>query len=175
MSLIHLINGRGQLGRAMRTHLADKNFYSDLKKTLISDVYIYHTWIFEDKSEKTQKTEYKKFESYVKINNEKYIIFTSTYSEKDNWYNHYKHHAESFLLNNCKKCLIIRIPTIIGKGICQKIKDDEVQAFGKLYLTTLDNAAKKVLELSTYSGLSKYKTIKGQFVDAKIVEALYNI
>ena len=57
-------------------------------------------------------------------------------------------------LNPLCICFEPTIPTIIGKGICQKIKDNEVQAFGKLYLTTLDNAAKKVLELSTYKILS---------------------
>jgi len=173
--MIHFINGRGQLGEAMKYCISDNEFYSEIKKKLTDDIFIYHTWIVEDKSERTQKNEYEKFKIYVKNNSEKHILFTSTYSEKENWYNYYKQLAESFLIYHCKKCLVIRIPTIIGNGICKKLKNNEVNVFGELNLISVDNAARKILELSTYDGLIKCKTIPGEKVKAATISSLYKI
>tara|TARA_X000001036_G_scaffold133070_1_gene125906 strand:- start:225 stop:746 length:522 start_codon:yes stop_codon:yes gene_type:complete len=173
--MIKLINGRGQLGDAMKKHLRNVSFYKKIKKNLNREVLLYHTWIFEDKSKIKQKQQFQKFISFIEKNKEKHIVFTSTYSEKENWYNHYKQLAEAFLISNCKSCLVIRIPTIIGKGICEKIKNSEVNVYGKMNLISLDKAAKEILNLCSYEGLIKSVTIQGEKIKAKTVKALYSI
>ena len=89
--MIKLINGRGQLGNKLR------EVSSSYKKTK-EEVLIYHTWNIEDKSRDTQKKEYEKFKNFVTLNKNKKIIFISTYSEKENWYNHYKQVSEAFFI-----------------------------------------------------------------------------
>jgi hypothetical protein len=162
---IKLINGRGQLGNS----LAEELTFLEEKK---DDILIYHTWNTEDKSRDTQKKEYEKFKNFVDLNQNKKIIFISTYSEKENWYNHYKQLSEAFLSLNCEKSISLRIPIIIGKGVLQKIKKNEVTAYGKMELITTHRAAQEILKYVDYIGLIRNFRILGEKMSAVTVESI---
>ena len=107
--MIHLINGRGQLGEQLKQVL--------INHQTSEEVYIYHTWNVQDKAEMPQQEEYKKLQSFVDTHCNQKIIFISTKSEKETWYTHYKQLAEAYVLLHCKQSIIVRLPTIVGKGI----------------------------------------------------------
>ena len=79
--MIHLIGGRGQLGSKIKFLIDSKNVQFD------DEIFIYHTWQVIDKSEDIQKLEYDKFVNFVDNHIDEKIVFISTYSQKDNFYN----------------------------------------------------------------------------------------
>lgn len=162
--MIQLIDGKGQLGTALNDLI--------IKDKPKGDAIIYHTWNFMDKSEDVQRECYEKFKKFVEENKNSKIIFTSTYSQTENPYNFYKQLSESYLINNTEKGYVIRLPILIGKGICQKFKDEEVDAFGDMELMTLEDSAKEVLKFAESSKLIRNLTIKGATVPASIVKNL---
>lgn len=137
--MIQLINGRGQLGTELKKQLETKNSISDKNAT------IYHTWNFLDKSEETQKKEFEKFKEFLKNKNDYPLIFISTYSQQNNPYNYYKQLSEAYLINNFSGGYVIRLPVLIGKGICQKLKDNEAEPYGEIELMSVEKAAKQVI------------------------------
>jgi len=159
--MIHLSNGRGQLGRELQKFPLEQ--YTE-------EVYIYHTWNVEDKSELIQVKEYEKFQEFVDKHTDKKIIFTSTYSIKENWYNQYKQLAEAYLLINCDNGIVIRLPTLIGKGILQEFKNKNTKAYGEMNLISVHDAAIKILEKVKYNGLVKSFRVKGEIVQAKTIK-----
>jgi|18_taG_2_1085343.scaffolds.fasta_scaffold15925_2 hypothetical protein len=165
--MIQLIDGYGQLGTKLKELLQKipKHLHDE-------DVLIYHTWNIDDKSAYSQKKEYDKFIDFVDFNIDKKIIFISTYSQKENFYNHYKQLATAYLISNCKKGLVIKLPTIIGKGVCREIKNKDIKAYGQMELITLTHAAKSILDLIMYDGLLKVINIDGEKIQAKLVEAI---
>jgi len=166
--MIKLINGRGQIGEQLKKDLSKHN-------RIMEDVYIYHTWNVFDKSKSVQLEEYKKFIVFVDKHKDKKIIFTSTYSEKENWYNHYKQLSEVYLMANSKKSLVLKIPTIIGKGVCKKIKEEEIEPYGIMELVTIEDVSKKVIELCSYGGHIKSFRMNGELISAKIVHSLFKV
>jgi hypothetical protein len=86
---IKLINGRGQLGTALK-NLIDKE-----KPTL--EAIIHHTWEWVDRSEETQKKYYEDFKELVDKNPDSKIIFVSTTSKANNNYVLYKQISEKYL------------------------------------------------------------------------------
>lgn len=163
---IKLINGRGQLGEELKSQCSRLPAPEE-------DIFIYHTWNIDDKNKQTQEKEYEKFMRFVDINKDKKIIFISTYSEKENWYNHYKQLSEAYLSLNCKKGISLRIPTIIGKGILKKLKDASVTAYGDMELITRVQAAKEVLNYVSYNGLIKNFRINGEKISAVTIESIF--
>ena len=165
--MITLIDGYGQLGSKLNelSQQKPKDFCKE-------DVIIYHTWNVDDKSEDAQRKEYDRFVNFTDLNQNKKIIFISTYSQKENFYNHYKQLASAYLVSNCTKALVVKLPTIVGKGVCRKIKNKEVKAYGQMELTTLNSAAETILELTRYDGLLKVMNIEGEKIQAKLVEAI---
>ena len=125
--MIKLINGRGQLGSKLV-------FLEEVKKD--TEIFIYHTWNIDDKSEKTQQEEYHKFIKFVDTHKNSKIIFISTLSDKSNFYTFYKLKSENYLLSKNCDGIIIRLPTIIGKGIFQKFRDDSAMPYGYFSLCT---------------------------------------
>ena len=168
--MIHLLNGRGQLGRELQKLPL---------KECPEEVYIYHTWNVGDKSELVQAREYEKFQEFVAQYANKKIIFISTYSTQENWYNHYKQLAEACLLINCINGYIIRLPTLIGKpldtGILQGFRNGETEAYGEMELISIQDAAMEIFRRVTYSGLVRSFRVKGEIASAKLVKELLRV
>ena len=80
--------------------------------------------------------------------------------------------AEAFLTLNCEKGFSIRLPTIIGKGILDKIKNEKVEAFGQMELITLKTAIETVINFLDYDGVIKVFTISGEKISASIAESI---
>jgi hypothetical protein len=163
--VIQLIDGKGQLGTALNDLIIKE-------KRLKTDAIIYHTWNFLDKSEDVQKKCYGKFKEFVDKNNNSRIIFISTYSQTENYYNFYKQLSESYLVNNTEKGYVIRLPTLIGKGICQKFKEENVEAFGEMELMTIEDAAKEILKITESSPLIKNIRVYGDKISARLAKNL---
>ena len=152
-----LIDGKGQLGER-------------LKNTVDLDVIVYHTWNFLDKSEKTQLKEYMKFLKFIS-RAPKNVLFISTLSNSNNPYVRYKRQAEEDVLL-MPDSTVIRFPNLIGKGICQRLRDDEAKPYGKIELMTLDDAASKIIDVATEKKRERIYDFHGEEVSAELV---YNL
>ena len=159
--MIKLINGKGQMGDILRKniHLVDLDKY----------VYIYHTWNIDDKSIEVQKKEYEKFKKFVNKYKYNRIVFISTASHKESEYVKYKQLSESFLIENCKDCVILKFPTLIGKGVFYDFKNGTKEPEGEMEIMSLKEAAEKILEKINYSGVLKSFYFKGHKIDANLV------
>jgi hypothetical protein len=166
---IQLIDGMGQLGEVLSNKI---NKIQCEKPT-----FIYHTWNVWDRSYEKQKNNYDVFVEFVLKHRQDKIIFVSTYSEENNFYVHFKQLAEAFLLSNHKDSVIIRLPNLIGnKGILRKMRDRQVQPYGKIKFVTLEDAADQILKLINYDGCVKSFCMSGESVSAKLVnEILYRV
>ncbi len=165
---IKLANGRGQLGTALKTKIVDQH-----PKQVI---HLYHTWNIDDKTEPTQRVEYNKFKNFVDKQGHEKIIFISTKSEKDSSYVYYKHLAESYLIQNCNKCLVLRFPTIVGsKGTLQQLKYKKIKPYGIMELMSLNEMCEKIIDNLYYTGSSKILSFNGQKITAKLICELLNI
>jgi uncharacterized protein YegL len=163
--MIKLINGKGQLGDALSKLIKEIETKEDLQ--------IYHTWNFLDKSKETQKNCFEKFKKFINENNNSKTIFISTYLQAENNYTLYKKLAEKYLLENTQDGYIIRLPNLIGKGICQRFRDEKTEAFGEIELITIEEAAKKVLEISQSKTLTnRLQRINGTIIPASVVKKL---
>ena len=164
--MIQLINGRGQLGKKLQEVIEKEKIISS------SDIKIYHTWNISDKSKNTQSECFNNFKKFVNENSSSKIIFTSTYSQTDNFYNYFKQMAEAYLLNNNERGYVIRLPTIIGKGVCEKFRNDELEAYGKMELISLEDAAKEILKMVQLESTVRNFRIEGTVIPAEIVKEL---
>lgn len=162
--MIKLIDGKGQLGNALDILIR--------KEKQNTTTIIYHTWNFLDKSEKTQKECYEKFKKFVDENSNSKIVFISTYLQTKDYYTFYKQLSEEYLLKNNQNGYIVKLPTLIGKGICQKFRDNETEAFGEMEIITIEDAARSVLEFSKNNSLIKSIKVEGTQIPAKIVKNL---
>ena len=159
--MIKLINGRGQIGSFLNQNI--DSFFSN------EETFIYHTWNIENKSEECQKIEYDKFISFAKENIDKRIIFISTTSEKESAYVKYKQMSESYLLQNSSNCLVLRFPTLIGKGVFHGFKNGQKQPFGEMNIATIKQACDFIVENINYTGFSKIRSLDGHKISAKLV------
>ena len=156
--MIKLINGRGQLGSGLGY--------------LNEDILIYHTWNISDKSQKTQRKEYLKFIKFVELNKDSKIIFISTSSTKDNWYNFYKLKSEAYLITNTAAGVVIKLPTLIGKGIFEKLKNNEAVPSGNFNLSTIDEALKFIQRCAFEETIVRTHILQGEKVSAAVVHSL---
>jgi hypothetical protein len=142
--MITLINGRGQLGKVLQQRIN--------KDMVGEEIFIYHTWNIIDKSETIQKACYDKFVDFVNGHQDKRTLFISTYSQTNNPYNYYKQLSEAFLLSNTERGSVVRLPTLIGKGICENFRKGLSEAYGEMELISLNDAADAILsELTSHS------------------------
>jgi len=162
--MIHLVNGRGQLGEVLKHSLNSVS--------VSEEIYIYHTWNIEVKGEVEQRREYDKLVSFVDEKKNNKIIFISTASTTDSWYTHYKQLAESYLLQNCSNGMVLRLPCFIGKGPVANFKEPSVKAFGVMELVSLEQAADYILSMITYDGLIKCHTLVGDKIPAQTVKEI---
>lgn len=161
--MIRLINGRGQLGNALSELISEKDFPENLV--------IYHTWNFLDKSKETQRECYETFKRFVDENGGEKIIFISTYSESRNHYTYFKHMSEEYLSKNNSNGYIIRLPNLVGKGICENLRGD-AKPFGEIELMTIEEAAKEVLDFAQPDQSTRNLRVEGTIIPTKLVKKL---
>jgi hypothetical protein len=164
--MIELIDGKGQLGKTLQELIKNE------KEIYTEEAVIYHTWNVLDKTEVIQQECYKKFIDFVDKNRDKKIIFISTYSQTDNFYNYYKQLSEAYLLTNSNNGYVIRLPILLGKGICEKFKNSEVEAYGEMELMNLEDAAIEILKIIKTKPLIRNFRIKGAILPAKLAKEL---
>ena len=179
--MIILNNGKGQLGEALLDY-ANSNTLHDKTARLVlegkspaeADINIYHTWNMGDKNNKQiQKECLDKFKLFVDNNQHSKIIFTSTYSEQNNLYNLYKQKAEGYLLSNHDNGFIIKLPVLLGKGICQKLKDNKTTPYGSVELMTLQEAASAIIRIAIKNAyVNRVFRLHGTHIPATLVHAL---
>lgn len=156
-----LVNGRGQLGDLLTKRLSDI-------KTIPGN--LYHTWNFEDKSEETQQKEYNKLITFLTNHSFKKIIFISTKAALGNPYTNYKRLAEQYIIENTKDYLIIRLPNLIGKGICNRFKKDEnIKPFGYIEFLSIEDACNGIITNINKDGLIE---LSGETISAKLTQKL---
>tara|TARA_R110002110_G_scaffold225990_2_gene440195 strand:+ start:226 stop:747 length:522 start_codon:yes stop_codon:yes gene_type:complete len=170
--MILLKNGRGQLGTSLAGRISKSNYryrYST------EDIFIYHTWDMDNKNdEDIQKQCLTKFKLFIDNNKDNKIIFVSTYSEQSNLYNLYKQKAEGYLLSNHDSGIVIKLPVLLGKGICQKLKDKKIPPYGDIELMTVEEAATSIISIAVTCGNNKNRIyrLNGTYVPATLVSAL---
>ena len=136
-----LLNGRGQLGKSL-TPFLDKH----------PDVEIYHTWNFLDKSALVQAEEVKKFKKYLSKSDKK-VIFISTTTQEDTSYLRCKRAAEELVLTHSEDNLVIRLPSIIGKGVFEGLRENNLQPYGIVRFVSLPEATVFILNSIGMSGI----------------------
>ena len=81
--------------------------------------------------------------------------------------------AEAYLLNNHReRGYIIRLPTLIGKGICNRFRNGEANAIGEIELMSIKDAIKKILEIAKSDLLIRNVRISGEKISANLVKRL---
>jgi hypothetical protein len=173
--MIILKNGRGQLGEALQAYL------NNIKIIPTEDVFIYHTWDMDsDKNNVTAQREcFARFREFVHFNSRKKIFFISTYSSKHNYYNVFKQQCESYLMVNGDQGYSIKLPTLTGKGICDKLKKGTAGPYGEIELMTPKQAARKILSIveevlmmDEKEAISKTYRLYGTQIPAELVQDL---
>jgi len=160
-----LINGRGQLGKALKKYL---KLYKHV------DCIIYHTWNMIDKSEEGQRQSCLDFMKFVRKNDKKKIVFISTTHPIHCHYMEYKNLSEIFLWNYTNDGVVIRLPSLIGKGkIYDKCKKGIKLKNGYINIDTIDNAAKTILSL--VDSKERLNVINGEKVHSDIIQELINV
>ena len=173
--MIILKNGRGQLGEALTVQLPK------LKIIPTEKVFIYHTWdMVSDKNNiEAQRECFARFREFVHFNSRKKIFYISTYSSKHNFYNVYKQQCESYLMLNSDQGYNIKLPTLTGKGICNKLKNGTAKPYGEIELMTPKEAARQILNIveevltiDIKEPISKTYRIEGTKIPANLVQEL---
>ena len=100
-----LINGRGQLGKALKKYL---KLYKHI------DCTIYHTWNMADKSKKAQQKAATDFMKFVVSHANDKVVFISTTHPVHCHYTEFKMISERFLWNATNDGVVIRLPSLIG-------------------------------------------------------------
>ncbi len=155
-----LINGRGQVGETLKS------------RNIESDWIIYHTWNFLDKDEKIQVQEVKQFILFVNKHKAEKIVFISTKAINNNPYVRCKRYAEEYLQKNSNTYKIIRLPNILGRGICQKLKDKTVKPYGDIELIDLWKACEYIEGSILDKRINQTYEVPGTIIPA---ELLYKI
>jgi hypothetical protein len=159
--MVKLINGRGQLG----DQLSLIEWPDDVEG------FIYHTWNIDNSSEEIQSEEYKKFVRFVDAHKDDKIYFISTKQGKQKNYLHYKLKSELYLIENCRSGHIIRIPKIIGKGICASFREGLLIPFlEEEEIITARDAAAAILDKMRDD--SVINIVKGSILDKWMI---YNL
>ena len=150
---MRLVNGRGQLGEALA------------RLDVPSDAIVYHTWNCTDKSEAAQRACYDRFLAFREANPGR-LVFISTSTENDSPYLTYKRKAEPFADG------VVRLPTLIGRGICERMRDDPmVDIWGVMELLSVTHAALDVVDYIN-AERTDVLSVRGTMVPASLVAEL---
>jgi hypothetical protein len=158
--MVKLIDGLGQLGsKLQRVKREDR------------DCIIYHTWNIDDGSEGAQRKEYEKFVDFADANKDEKVFFISTKQGKEEHYLHYKLRAELYLLEKIRAGHIIRIPKLIGKGLCQSFRDGYILPFAEPEeIITAEDAAIQIMNMLDTD--RKMNVVVGEWMDKRTI---YNL
>ena len=167
--MIKLVNGRGQLGDALAARTEKVRIASR------EDIYIYHTWNIDDKSEQAQRRCFEELMAFVSRNLKEKIIFVSTTSNRESHYVHYKQLAEAYLLSHCPNSLVIRLPMIIGKGAVRQLKENTIKPYGTMELISLSDACEQIIKCVYYKGLRKCISVSGEKISATTVYKILSV
>ena len=102
-------------------------------------------------------------------------MFISTKSQTNNWYVHYKNLSEAFLVSNFENSVVLRFPTLVGKGILQELKSNKVEPYGIMELMSVEKAVDIITQNLTHSGLQKILSFEGEKISAKLVQKILQI
>jgi hypothetical protein len=172
--MINLTNGRGQLGNALAKIIENieppvwgNGLHSSKKQ-----VHIYHTWNIDDKSEEVQAQCFQELMSFTNRHLKDRVVFISTMSQKESYYVKYKHLAEAHVLSHCEDSVVVRLPTIIGKGAVEKLKTKEIVPYGTMEIMSIEEACHQILRCVSYKGLLKIVSLDGEKIRAKTVQQI---
>lgn len=149
-----LIDGYGQIGTALKS------------MNSVADVSIYHKWNFLNKVKRVQRNCVCEFIEYVDDHPEEKIVFISTATANKTPYLEAKRFAENHLLKNTDNGIVIKLPCIIGKGVCQKFKEKAILPYGAIELITIAGAVNAILD--NLNG-SRIVQVKGDLIKAQTV------
>lgn len=139
-----LINGRGQLGKAL----------SSCRSLFDHDVIVYHTWNFINKDDQTQKLELDKLRLFLESTpSNKKVVFISTSTQTDTPYLTAKRAAEKIVLEHNACNLVLRLPCIIGKGAFSGIRDGSLKPFGEITFTSMNEVCDFICDNIQNSGI----------------------
>ncbi len=170
--MITLTNGRGQLGEALQKEILR------LQSNKWPNFIVYHTWdVWNKEDEIIQKKCFTDFVEFFEKN--KYtktrVVFISTASEKVNHYTHYKRSAESYLFLNSHDGIVIHLPTLIGKGVCQNMRDKTIGPYGVMELISVKNAAIEVTKILENGFWDRFHRVVGTKIPAHLAYDLINL
>ena len=154
-----LIDGFGQLG----------NELSKLSNDSI-DCTIYHKWDIVDKSEKRQIECFAEFIDYVDAHRDEKIVFISTLHENYCKYLHYKIKAELYLLEQTNTGKVIRLPYMIGKGLCTRMRNCEHVTAGLIEIASVHDIASRIIDSVAID--SRMIFLHGHWMDAILARDL---
>ena len=104
------------------------------------------------------------------VNEEKSISLPTLKSKSINYYTEYKKLAETLVEEVCKSYLIIRLPNLLGKGICSRFKEEkDILAIGQIELLTIDDAIKLIINNIKYNSNSIVE-LQGTNIDASLLQ-----
>ena len=91
----------------------------------------------------------------------------------------YKKKSEDLLLSSTTNSFVVRLPTIIGKGMFQKLKDKEVKPLGSFKLNSIEMAVNLIESVALHSSsvgldsiVKREYNLNYEVVSAKIVKSL---
>jgi hypothetical protein len=157
--MLILFDGKGQLGTVLEKHINE----------IDREVHIHHKWNFLDKSEEKQRQIYKTFEKYVDAHRNDEVYFISTAINNQSSYLEYKRKAESYLLKNCVNGHVIRLPNMLGRGICNDFREDRKKPFGDIELITIQDATSAILKIICSGVPEEINTVEGEKISASMV------
>jgi predicted secreted acid phosphatase len=165
--MIHLIDGMGQLGEALKKILPKTD----------KEIYIYHKWDVWNKDDWEKQAaclaEFCQFTDWhIKEKTGAYIFFISTNTKKYNAYSLMKSVASENLDSSYIHSATIKLPMLIGRGPCEKFRNEDAEPFDIMDLISVEEAAEQIIKIILGDKISKMNYILGASVDAKLVKRL---
>lgn len=168
--MVKLLNGRGQLGDALKIELARRN--------VVADADIYHTWIHSNKGADVQLAQIHAFMRYVGASGstserktDRRIYFISAIHERFNAYLKEKMWAEIYLWQNTVDGVVIRLPYMLGSGIAERMLAGQSISAGKIEVSTFETMAGRILDIIEAGGDERMHVLHGEMVDAQLLQA----
>ena len=83
--------------------------------------------------------------------------------------------AEAFLIENCNNCLVLKFPTLIGKGVIRNFKTKKQLPYGIMEIMSLKKCVALIIDNLNFNGERKILYFNGETVSAELVYELVNI
>jgi predicted secreted acid phosphatase len=167
--MIHLIDGMGQLGIELSKRIP----------IIYDEMFLYHKWDVWSKDDwNKQMACLKEFCEFVdatlRESKLSTIVFISTQSNKANAYVQTKKLAEKYLFERCKRPIVIALPILIGKGVCEKFReDDSSYPYDGFDIMSIGDAAHDIIDsLIMNPSYGEVIEIDGEYISAKLAKDL---